>query len=657
MTSWLKKAKGLSLREKLPLVGSALIGGALLVAGTLAYLEVRRAAHSEAQDRLGSLSSELVSLYQADIEERAELREAITASREVRDALSTARVDTADLTLALDSLREPSDRNLPVALVGAHRSTIFSMGFLPGGPDPDPDPPLVSVPAYGPVRSVGDMNLYWETTPVLGAGDQVLGWIAQRRRLESSGELARLWGEGIRFRLGQLRDSVWVDLRGERWAIDPESIRLREAPFVQRAADGPAVLARARRIDRTPWIVLVDMPLSQVLARPRVFLVRMVILGGLVITAAILLAWWMSSRLTGPLLELADAADAMRGGDYGRRVEADREDELGRLAMTFNRMSERVARSEAELHERLEEARRLAENLAVARRAAEEARTEAEKANQAKADILAAISHEIRTPISAVMAYAEMLTSLDGSEDAERQHRYVERIEECTEMLSALTDDILDFSCIESGQLRIDIGRQRVDDVIRLVVGSLEPRATRNEITISNGCSGGAVFMGDRQRVQQIVMNLVSNAVKFTPAGGKVTVRCQQDVMDPPPGVDGPSGPWVTISVEDTGPGIEPEELERIFEPFQRGGGRNGDGSHVPGVGLGLPISRQLAEMMSGTLTVESRPGEGSRFTVWLPGGGARSRRATPIPRDRIEAPSRHPSPPPTPPATPPPEL
>lgn len=187
-------------------------------------------------------------------------------------------------------------------------------------------------------------------------------------------------------------------------------------------------------------------------------------------------------------------------------------------------------------------------------------------------------------------------------------------------MLAALTDDILDFACIESGQLRIDIAPAPVQDVVRFVVGSLEPKAARKEITVSHRCTQDAMFLGDRQRVQQIVMNLVSNAVKFTPEGGTITVRCQPGLTRAPMEIDRTSDRWVAIHVEDTGPGIEREELERIFEPFERGGSSgNGNGSHVPGVGLGLSISRRLARMMSGTLTVESRPGEGARFTLWLP--------------------------------------
>lgn len=649
MTLLPDKLSGMSLGEKLPLAGSALIAIALLIAGTLAYLEVRQAARSEAEDRLSSLSSELVSVFQAGMEERAELKEDVETSRAVRGALLTGRVDTADLILALDTLRRPADGSLPVALMGPDREPVFSIGVMPESPDPDPEPSLTATPSFGPIRGVGGRNLYWESTPILGSQDQVLGWIVQRRRLQSSADLGRFWGRGIRFRLGQLGDSIWVDLAGERWTMDPDGVQFRD-PFTFETGDGTAMLAQARRIDRTPWVVLVDMPLSQVVARQRAFLVQLLLLGSVVIVGSVLLMWWVSRRLTGPLVELAEAADAMSSGEYGRRVETEGGDELGRLAGAFNRMSARVARSEAALHERLEEARRLAASLAQARQAAEDARSEAEAANSAKADILAAISHEIRTPISAVMAYAEMLTQTDGVGDPERRLRYIRRIEECTEMLTVLTDDILDFACIESGRLRIDIAPAQVDDVVGFVVGSLKPKALRKEITISPRCDQAAVFLGDRQRVQQIVMNLVSNAVKFTPEGGTVTLRCQSGLTQAPTEIEEGSGPWVAIHVEDTGPGIEPEELDRIFEPFERGGANgDGGGSHVPGVGLGLSISKRLARMMSGTLTVESRPGEGARFTLWLP-AGVLDRPARTKPRTASTR-SRHIPPPAIPPA------
>ncbi len=594
-------------------------------------MEVRRAALSEAGDRLASLSSELVVLLEAEFEERLERQERAGRSREVRGALLTSRVDTADLTRVLDSLRTDSDGDLPVAVLGPNGGEIFSVGAMPPGVDPDPDPPLRSVRAFGSVRTMDGRNLYWETTPVRGSGDGVLGWIVQRRRLGTGDELTRLFGRGYRFRFGQIQDSVWVDLAGSRWWISPETVALGRA-FTLQEPDGPPTLARARRIDRTPWVVLFDVPLSQVFARPRAFLTRMILLGGLVIAGSVLLVWWASRRLTRPLIELAEAADAVSAGDYRRRVDVEGEDEVGRLANAFNGMSEQVARSEAALSARLEEARRLAARLAEARRAADQARQEAEVANQAKADVLAAISHEIRTPISAVMAYAEMLQHLGPEHGLEKRRKYVRRIEECAEMLAALTNDVLDFSCIETGKLRIELEPGLVEEATRFAVGSLEPRATEKGVTVSNHCSNGATFLGDRQRVQQIVMNLVSNAVKFTPEGGRITVRCQTDVEGRLPGLGDARGPWVAIHVEDTGPGIDAEEIERIFEPFQRGTPMaNGKGSSPRGVGLGLSISRQLAAMMSGTITVQSRVGRGSRFTLWLPS----SARSAPRPRPR----------------------
>jgi signal transduction histidine kinase len=614
------KQSRFSLREKLPLMASLLVAGSLVLAGALAYAEVRELAQAETADLLDARSSELATLFEAELARRTALQERVAKSRAVRGALLTSWVDTADVKIALDSLRNREDGFLPVAVLRPDGATIFSTGSMPEGVDPDPDPPLGSVHSYGPVRAVGASNLFWETVPIVGSANSVLGWLAQRRRFAPNSRLALLWGDGTRVRIGQTSDSAWHDLRGNRSYIPRDSVHVGPTFVLADSSEGPS-LARARRIAGTPWVVLFDVPFERVYAGARIFLTRIATLGGFLVIGSIALILIVSRRLTRPLVELAQAADAMHDGDYRRRVAVERDDEIGTLASAFNRMAAQVEQSHVALRGRLGEARSLAERLAQSRKTAEDAKREAEEANEAKADALAAISHDIRAPLAAVMAYAEMLQDLDSARHPEKVKTYAERIEECSEMLTSLATDLLDFSCIGSGRLRVDIAPTRVDAVVRFAMRSLEPKARDKGIALRYEGSGAMAFLGDGRRVRQIIVNLLSNAVSYTSEGGGVTVRSRIEREVSPPGKASGVAPWILIEVEDTGPGIDPEDLEGIFEPFRRAGTGSRDGS---GAGLGLAISKQLALMMDGTVTVRSQRGVGSCFTLWLPNSARR---------------------------------
>ena len=247
---------------------------------------------------------------------------------------------------------------------------------------------------------------------------------------------------------------------------------------------------------------------------------------------------------------------------------------------------------------------------------AENARAHAERADQVKSRFVAHVSHEIRTPINAVLGYAGVLELGVHGPLNDRQQEQVRRILRNGRHLVALVNDVLDLAKIEAEEMTVL--RQAVDigAVCKNVVEMIEPLAAARQIPVeADACGPGSVAWGDEDRIRQIVLNLLTNACKFTPVHGRVTLRCGVST-DPPVtlGSDG-SGPWVRVDVIDTGIGVEAEMQERIFAPFVQGArGRQDAG----GTGLGLAISRTLARLMGGDVTLASLPGEGSCFTLWL---------------------------------------
>jgi signal transduction histidine kinase len=297
--------------------------------------------------------------------------------------------------------------------------------------------------------------------------------------------------------------------------------------------------------------------------------------------------------------------------------------------------AERQAREEAEqLADALTQAR---EGADAARRAAERAHAEAEAAGRAKSDFLATMSHELRTPINAITGYTQLLELGVAGPVTGEQRTYLSRLQASGQHLLVLVDDVLDFAKIEAGRMTVARDRAPADRVVAAALGIVAPQAAARSIRLvdEGSCADGVVYVGDEHRVRQILVNLLTNAVKFTPPGGTVAVRCEHVDRAPVPSPrgGGTTGgePFAALRVADTGVGIAPENHARIFEPFvQVDGGRT---RTAGGTGLGLAISRRLARLMCGDLTVESTPGHGATFTLWLPSvadDARRSREASP---------------------------
>ncbi len=246
--------------------------------------------------------------------------------------------------------------------------------------------------------------------------------------------------------------------------------------------------------------------------------------------------------------------------------------------------------------------RRAAEQqaLADARRVAE-----VEAANRAKSEFLASMSHELRTPLNAIGGYVDLLSVGVHGELNEAQLAAIERVRTSQKHLLTLINDLLNFSRVEAGRLTYDIQSVSLPDVAASVLAMVEPQAQARGIALTWPHDNDSSALADRARLEQILLNLVTNAIKYTEPGGRVDVRHYTE------------GDHIAFEVSDTGVGIPPEYIEAIFEPFTQVG-RSLTSSHE-GAGLGLAISRELARAMEGDLTVRSTVGSDSTFTLTLP--------------------------------------
>jgi signal transduction histidine kinase/HAMP domain-containing protein len=236
-----------------------------------------------------------------------------------------------------------------------------------------------------------------------------------------------------------------------------------------------------------------------------------------------------------------------------------------------------------------------------------------------KSEFVSKVSHELRTPLTSIMGAADnLLDGIAGPLD-ERPRAYLLRVKQNSDRLLRLINELLDLSRIEAGKEEIHTASFQIDALIRETLDTLKPLAAERGVALAALEPSPLVIRADRDKISRVLINLLHNGIKFTPSGGCVEIAATEQ------------GRWVKLAIRDSGAGIPPGELARIFDKFHQV--KRAPGRSIPGSGLGLPISRQLVEMHGGRLTVESVLGRGSTFTVLLP-LSADSKRPSEMSRD-----------------------
>src|SRR5712691_11062381 len=333
--------------------------------------------------------------------------------------------------------------------------------------------------------------------------------------------------------------------------------------------------------------------------------------------AALLVSSMFRRAVAEPIVHLAETARAVsRDKNYSvRATPSGSGGEVTVLVDAFNEMLVEIQERDGalqqgrdELEQRVQE--RTAE-LEAAKKEVEEfsdsilhAKEELERASKFKDQFLSTMSHELRTPLNAILGFSELLSDTRYSPLNDRQSRFAGHIHTSGEHLLRLINDILDLSKIEAGRLELAIESLSVEQAFGDVLNTLSPLAEKKQLGLSQRCEAGLSVLADATRFKQVLMNLVGNALKFTPEGGSVELVALS--------TDG----QVRVEVHDTGPGIPEEEQKRIFEAFYR---LRQSGKATEGTGLGLAITQRLVELHGGQLCLESQTGQGSCFYFSLP--------------------------------------
>ena len=610
-----------SLEYRLPLLISALLLALVLTGSIMAYREVRQSALVAAEERLDRVSRQLSEIVATGLRTRIALMKRIAAEPPLAILVAGGTADSAATRVALEQLELNSD-TFPIELWRGDRSVVARAGRYPADWSAAQQDSARQITmyadsgGYSEIISIGGQAFVWVVAPLTGGGEPA-STLAQLRPVGNPGtsrQLTELVGPGATIHFANTSDRRWVSLSGEMLDAPVEPTADVTLSFT---TSDSAYIGRSAEVPGAPFVIVAASPLAEALLRANVFARRLIIGAILLTLLGTIAAWLVSKRITQPVRELGRAASDIASGDYTRRVASDRRDELGALARAFSQMAAEVQTAHGELRAQYEAERNLAAKLEAANQrlsdamaVADHARSEAETASRAKSEFLATMSHEIRTPINAIVGYTDLMQLEISGPLTELQHQQLERVRTSGQHLISLVDDVLDLARIESGNFRISERAAHADDAIESAIAVIAPDVERKAITLSRDGIRDVRYVGDSQRLRQVLINLLTNAVKFTPAGGRIDVSV---AVQPAEHSDG----WVVIKVRDTGVGIAPEQLEQIFEPFMQGE-RGYTRSHG-GVGLGLAISRHLARMMGGEIDVESTPGKGSTFSVRLP--------------------------------------
>jgi signal transduction histidine kinase len=588
-----RMARPLSLEYKLPLFMGLLLVVAIAALALAAVAEMRRSAMLVASERVTTVAVQLRDLFQQSATQLRTL--STTAARTPAFAEYATSRDAAARGRALAALRYGGPQ--PEQVVASELRNARGQLLISDAPALSARLPVPAVaPAAGDSVAVGafvampgaaDTLAYAISTPIPAPGEPV--YLVRWRRLTGSRrsreQVSKLIGSGASLFLGTPGRSEWTNL--ERPVQSPPIAAAAPAgASIQRYVRDPDrsdYLAAVASVPGTPWMVVVDFPVAQVMAPVHEFIWRLAMISAALLAASLFAAWGTSRRLTAPIRKLREAATQIAAGDFAQRARITRSDELGQLGTAFDAMAAEVQHGRLLLEQRIDERTREL-------RDAQESLVRRERLAML-GQLSSGVGHELRNPLG-VMTNAVYYLRMVTTDAPATVREYLDIVQQQITLSEKIVSDLLDFARSRPPQRKATPLREIVDAQIERL-GTTEGL----EIDVQFSDYVPPVLV-DPVQLGQIVFNLLTNATQAMHGAGRLRLCAISD------------GERVQLEVEDSGPGIAPEHLEKVFEPLFT--------TKARGIGLGLSVSRTLARANGGDLTVRSVPGEGATFRLTL---------------------------------------
>ena len=633
----------ISFKYRLPLLIGTLLALILVACDWASYRAVRASAVDVGRERLQNLTQQLSALLQQSANTISNKTASVANEAAVRTFVKSSGSESrAEVDKLLQQFLAPQDPNsLRVELWSTDRLLLVSTGS-----DTTPLGDLnidFKHCAAEPFRTIGNIRPLHDTigfpavAAVKGDDGKVAGYLVRWRKLSASADtrqqMTKLLGTNATLYLGNQSNDTWTDL-ASIVPKPPLDVRTHDDIQTYERDGSGTVIALARPIAGTPWLILIEFPDDVVLKPVTGFVKRMLIIGVFLFVMGVAAAFVLSRNITGPLSELTAGAAAVSRGDHSRRVNINQKDELGQLATAFNAMVEKLRESQRELERKVQErtaqleaANRqlelLSESHAEKRSVAERERADAIEALQntekqlvqsqkleAVGRLAGGISHDFNNLLTVILGYTDI--SKRNLNEGDPLLRNLEEIGKASERAASLTRQLLAFS-------RKQVMQPKVFDV-NTVVNDLKKMLRRMigedvELRVSTQTDLGNI-KADPVQLEQVIMNLVVNARDAMPRGGKLSIETSNVYLDEwyardHVGVD--AGEYVMLAISDTGCGMDEETRQRIFEPFftTKESGK--------GTGLGLSMVYGIVKQSGGNIWVYSEEGRGTTFKIYFP--------------------------------------
>lgn len=573
----------------------------ILTFSWVSYIGVKKASLNIGTERVTTLVEQLSQSFKESIKNFGTITQAVAQENTIRDFLkSGGKTHKQTASEALLKFEKKDTLSKSVILFSTEKKTLLSIG----------NPGILSKVNVDSLIATGSGNLqknvvgkiilyrdsmYYPVVVPVKETSKVIGYLVNWRVLKATqksvDQLAQILGAKGKLYFGNDDGEFWTDL------IKPVPKPPIDSKALQHVAEysrknGDMLIGSVRRIPNSRWLILVEFSGSAVMETAHLYLKWVIIIGVILVIVGSLGGWLMSRNITSPLQELTEAASAIAEGNYGSMVDINREDELGKLAKSFNTMAIQVRNAQLDLEQKVQERTRELESAKID--------INDQKENEKKKDEFISIaSHELKTPLTTIKAFFQLAKREINPEF--KSYGFISKAGRQLDRMERLIEDLLDVSKINSGKMQYNLEQFEFSAILRDAVDSVQEISTTHKLVIER--SPVVLFTGDRHRLEQVIINLLSNAVKYSPEADKVLVDAELKDDN------------LLVTIKDFGIGVSEEHLEALFERFYRV-----DTQHrFQGLGLGLFISSDIIKRHGGRIWAESQEGFGSVFKFQLP--------------------------------------